>query len=274
MLGAGLLGPKPEPTTPPPSAAPASPAVIASAAPDASRAPLTVAVANGIAPPAAFGGLRAQDPATIVAARAAGGALGEVAVTGLLSVRAADSTCTGAPFGPLTGAPLGPLGPWCERTGILSEAPSPSAGSGPVSRPPHLHVTVPVGVGLPDAVQGAADAGTGRGVPVLVLGRFDEAATPCGQAVPCDAGFIVDRVAWADGVDIEVAPLVAEGLQAGRHPDPFTATLGPDDLPLDRGPGVAHGGRTAGARRRVGRRERPGIRTGLVRPRRGSGDRS
>ncbi len=232
VSGAGLLGPKPEPPAPPPSTAPVPPTAIASAVPDASSAPLTVAIANGVSPPAAFGGLKAQDPATIVAARASGGPLGEVAVTGLLSVRAADAVCTGTPFGPLTGAPFGPLGPWCERTGILLEAPSPSAGSGAVSRPPHLHVTVPVGVRLPDAVQRVPEGGTGRGVPVLVLGRFDAAATPCGQAVPCDAGFIVDRVAWAAGAEIEVAPLVAEGLQAGRHPDPFTTALGPDDIPL------------------------------------------
>jgi hypothetical protein len=217
VIGAGALGPHPAP--PPPAGSPQpSVAPAGSPPPNAQTASATT--------PAAFGDLTAIAPSAVVAARASGRVLGEVAVAGFLHVQPAGDACVTAA--------LGPLGPWCERQGILAEAPWTGSGTSAQFLPPHLHVTIPVGVRLPEASPPADGSVQEQPVPVLVIGRFAPGLPACDQAtVPCDHGFLVDRVAWANGTRMGLTPLVADRLDAGARPDPFTIAIDQEDLPLE-----------------------------------------
>jgi hypothetical protein len=226
IVGAGLLGPKVE-----------GPAARSPRVAEATSGPSTkasgVASATGSEPaasgspeasdavpafPTQFGDLPAAAPSEVRAARQAGGDLAALAVAGVLDI------------GPGPGCddlPDGPLGPWCARSGIIYDDAAPTSGDGATFRQ-HLHVMVPVGVRLPDAVVAAAEDGTPP-VRVLVVGRF----ATVGCAGRCDDGFVVERVAWAAGRQVGITPLLAAPLATGtKRPNPFALALDAADLPL------------------------------------------
>ena len=107
--------------------------------------------------------------------------------------------------------------------------------------PPHLHLTIPAGVRLPQAVEAAGREAVDDGTQVLVIGRFARAAAGCARAPwGCGETFVVERFAWADGVRVGLTPLIAEPLQTGTK----------------RGEPLRHGPRRVGAA--AGRRRSPG----------------
>jgi hypothetical protein len=98
--------------------------------------------------------------------------------------------------------------------------------------PPHLHVTIPIGVRLPPEVERASLVGGGP-IPIVAVGRFapDALCRPGGPR--CDIGFVVERVGWSDGARLDVTPLLEARLgEVARRPDPFQAAVGDEDVPL------------------------------------------
>lgn len=107
----------------------------------------------------------------------------------------------------------------CERRAVLRDDPTPvltDASGSPVWRGvdggPHLHPTIFPGVSMgaaDPAPTGSGDAaGPGerggesvRAVPVIVIGRFDDArlADRRASARHVNEGFVIERLAWADG---------------------------------------------------------------------------
>lgn len=226
VTGAAILGPRPEPPTVPPPAAdvtPASPAAPPSTAPSPSPGPAILVGADDPAP-TQFGDLPASTPGELIAARDGGRSPTTVAVSGYLQVTA-GAGCADQPGGP--------MGPWCVRTGILADWwwTAMSTLTGPV--PPHIHLVVPVGVRLPEAVERTAGSTDEGGAHVLVVGHFDD-ASPCGaNGRSCGDGFVVERFAWADGVRVGLTPLIADRLDTGtQRPNPFMLILDDADMPL------------------------------------------
>jgi hypothetical protein len=94
----------------------------------------------------------------------------------------------------------------CVRRTMLADIPSTRQPSspGPGSRyggiGPHLHPDVPVGVRVPLPVV-QASAGSSHPLQVVVVGRFvaDEPASCAGSGRDCGEGFVIERIAWADG---------------------------------------------------------------------------
>jgi hypothetical protein len=214
VAGAGLLGPRSE--LAPPAAEGTPPAAEAPSAPVPAAGP---AVEDGPPFPIQFGDLGSVSPGDLVAARREGRAPEAVAVGGYLEV---------TPAADCDDAPLGPLGPWCERDGLIAETPWTVASDGAPSRPAHVHLVVPIGVRLPNAV--TIGDGENR---VLVVGRFEGGAGCGGAGDRCDDGFVVERFAWVDGVRVGLAPLIADRLDTGtRRPNPFEIVLDAADLPL------------------------------------------
>ena len=127
-----------------------------------------------------------------------------------------------------------PLGPWCERTGVLSDWAWANGGDFSASVPPHLHVVIPVGVQIPGVIAGSIEAPGGGGSHALVVGRFTPVAGACsGPRRDCDERFTVDRFAWVDGVRVGLTPLVAHRLDTGtKRANPFTLALDAADMPL------------------------------------------
>ncbi len=226
VIAAGILGsrPEPQPSTPAPTAAalvaePLSP-VPATAAPEPAGADEAF---DGLFPNA-FEALAVKRPSALVIARAAGHSFAVAAVAGYLSIGTPDVVCAER-------APE-PPGPWCEREGIIAERSWSRSTGGSGGMPPHLHVTIPIGVRLPAEVEHASLVGGGP-IPVVAIGRF-AADAPCRPGGPrCDIGFVVERVGWADGTWLDVTPLVEPRLgEAARRPDPFRAAVGHGDVPL------------------------------------------
>ena len=221
VVGAGLLGPRPDA-----SPAPTSPTAGSSpvAAP-ASVAPAVIAAGEPAAAPTQFGDLPAWTPGTLPAWPDRARAARTLALTGFLRID-----------GPVDGSCIDeagdPLGPWCERQGILADSRSDSETPAQPF-PPHVHLTIPVGVRLPAAIAGSADAPFDGGSHVLVVGRFGRAASDCRTpARACDERFIVERFAWVDGVRVGLTPLISDRLDTGaRRPNPFLF-LDAADLPL------------------------------------------
>lgn len=225
VMTAGFLGPKTDP--PPEPVAVASPVAGAPPAPSAgsgaSPSPGAGASAADLPPiPVQFGDLGSTTPGALVASRREGGSRAAVAVGGYLRVAPADACAD---------KPGGPLGPWCVRSGALGDTTwAPSADGAPV-RPPHVHLVVPVAVRLPAAVERAARAGGEN--RVLVVGRFGGGAACDDAGSRCDDGFVVERFAWVDGVQVGLTPLVADRLDTGtRRPNPFELVTDAADMPL------------------------------------------
>ena len=226
VSGAGILGtrPEPPPARPPAGeATPASPDAPQFTASSLSPGPVALVAADG-PPPTQFGDLPATTPGELIAARDRGRSPAAVAVSGYLQV---------IPGAGCAARPGGPVGPWCVRTGILADWwwTSMSTLTGPV--PPHIHLVVPVGVRLPEAVARTVDSTGGGGAHVLVVGRFDDASPCTASGRSCGDDFVVERFAWVDGVRVGLTPLVADRLDTGDcRPSPFTLALDDADMPL------------------------------------------
>jgi len=228
-VGAGLAGPKPTPPADAPSLALASPSdttgtSAASALPFV--APTLGPISAQVAFPTQFHSIPVLRPSEVVTSRVAGATSDVVVVAGYLGIDWIDLTCKDVT--------LGATGPWCERRGIILDAPIVSPGnSGPGGRPPHLHLTFPIGVRVPDAVAATAGATPGTTVPAVVIGRFAAGSSCADNLQACDQGFVVDRVAWAAGVDYPLTPLVDPRLSASRRANPFPAADRLGAIPLE-----------------------------------------
>jgi hypothetical protein len=229
-VGAGIAGPKP---TPPPEALVGLPTPSVAASPEApspspSPSP-SVAQNTGaaqVAFPSAFGRLLAIRPSEVLAARLAGTTPDVVVVAGFMDIDWVDLACKDAP--------LGAAGPWCERRGTLYEAPIATLGNtGPGGRPTHLHLTIPIGVRIPDAVAATEGGTAGSTVPAVLVGEFAPGSSCGGGQQACDQGFVVDRVTWAGGLDVALVPLVEPPLDIGRRANPFTVAPSLGVVPLE-----------------------------------------
>jgi hypothetical protein len=204
IVAAGLLGPKPSdaehPSSPPLAAA--SPGASTAAEPPSAPAP-TPPLTGDADFPAAYLSLPALRPSEVLSARSSPeGPPAVLAVAGYLELAGAVNQCA---------ARSATSGPWCDRLGTLAETPWEGQGA----RPPHLHVTIAAGVVLPDALEAADGSSRGIWEPVLVLGRFATPGTCAGDEQACEQGFVVERVAWVDGMTAAVAPLREPGEGAG-----------------------------------------------------------
>ena len=227
VVGAGLLGPRPEPPPPAPSQVADVPDATTLPSPVATPRPVIVAIADDPLPPVEFGGLTVRPVVEALAGREGASPGAVIAVSGFLRMEhPADAACAGESGGV--------LGPWCERPAILAEWwwTSMSTLTGPV--PPHLHLALLAGVRLPEAALAAERDPGGGGAQVVVIGRFATPPAGCpGEPSDCRDVFVVERFAWADGVHVGPTPLIADALQTGtRHASPFGMILGAGDLPL------------------------------------------
>jgi hypothetical protein len=224
----GLAGPKPEPApTPPPALPSRTPGVPSSPVPSPASSPDAVQGNTGSWPAetAAFANMQALDPGEAVARRAGGEADGPIVVRGHLKLDAPDGSCDGGT--------LGQSGPWCPRTGILADRAWAVTGADVDPPPGHLHVTLPPGVRAPDVLGRMSADVSAPPLPVVVVGRFT--GTPCRPTDParCEEPFVVDRVAWADGVRVPLTPLAEDRLETGRRrANPFELAVAPRQTPL------------------------------------------
>ena len=233
VVGAGVLGPRPEPPPPAPSQVAALPSAQPSAVAPATPVPDPAVATDGPVPPAEFEDLPVADIGKVVEIRAGSPQGATLAVSGFLRV-------DGSAGGGCADEPPGSLGPWCKRLGILAARPSMSRSSSTcrilshLHLPPHLHLTIPAGVRLPQAVEAAGREPVDDGTQVLVIGRFARAAAGCARAPwGCGETFVAERFAWADGVRVGLTPLIADPLQTGtKRANPFDTVLGKSELPL------------------------------------------
>ncbi len=227
VVGVGLAGPKP---TPPPEASSLAlaspPDATDSATDEAPIAAATPSPAAQVAFPTQFRSIAALRPSEVLASRMAGATQDVVVVAGYLGIDWIDLTCKDVT--------LGATGPWCERRGLILESPIVTLGNTrPGGRPPHLHLTFPIGVRIPDAVALTAGGAPGTTVPAVVVGRFAAGSTCAGNLQACDRGFVVDRVVWAAGVDYALTPLVDPRLAASRRASPFAVADRMGAIPLE-----------------------------------------
>ena len=147
-----------------------------------------------------------------------------VAVAGYLGVDPAQSGCFDTPGSP--------FGPWCDRRGILAVSPWATSGTAPF--PSHLRVHIPVGVRLPGVIEDGPANTPSAQVPVLVVGRRSVPPAACDGWGPvvCDDELEIDRVAWANGSQMGLTPLVDPRLAIERRPNPFMNALDAADNPL------------------------------------------
>ena len=196
VAAAGALGPAP---TPPPVVASDDPAI---AVADPTITPVVSPPAGPAEAPAAavfpstMAGLDVHGLRWTATARNRGLARGVVAVAGYLGLDAIPDDCRDTR--------LGVFGPFCTRIAVLAEAPWYGAtNSGPDTPGFHLHPQFPVGVRMPSQSAFVAISPSTRTPPVVLLGRFgDDRAERC---VPggrhCGQEFVVERVAWVDGIE-------------------------------------------------------------------------
>lgn len=210
VVGVGLAGPsvRVRPAAMPSASTPADgTAVAASPSPGGDPATAAHPVAEGDTGfPSNVDDVPVRTVVHALAARVAGSG-GVIAVAGFLGVMAAPAACGDDS--------LGTLGPLCERSAILAEWPwSPTGSDSFAGIGPHIHVRVPVGVRLPDAVARSLPGAGGAPPPVVAIGRFD-ALPPSGcsaAGVPCDEGFSLDGIAWAGGAAFPLRPVIDAGI--------------------------------------------------------------
>jgi hypothetical protein len=220
VVGAGLLGPKVEP--PPPAPSPQASAV---PRPTATPGAAVTAADDDHVPPATVGGLPVEPVEMVLARRDAVPPGVVVAVDGYLRVDEARAAAC-------VDGSAGGLGPWCERSALLAAWWRASdAAVGPF--PPHLHVAVPAGVRLPEAVLAAGQRPAGA-AHVVVIGRFGLPPAGCpGEPSGCEEVLVAERVVWVNGTPAGLTPLVADALQAGtKRANPFSLRLDSGELPL------------------------------------------
>ena len=229
VAGVGLAGPKPTPSPELPSlallATPTTPTPSATAVTSPSTGLPPDPAAAQLAFPSQFRTILARRPSEVLAARMAGEAPEVSVVAGYLGISWLDLACKDAP--------LGAAGPWCERRGTISDAPFATLGNTALGgRPPHLHVTFPIGVQVPGAVAATEGQTAGSSVPALVVGRFSPSSSCTADPQACDQGFVVDRVVWANGLDYPLTPLIEPQLGSRPRPDPFIVPARLDAVPL------------------------------------------
>jgi len=196
VVGAGILGPRPEPPAPPPSAA----AVVPPApGPAASPGPLVALLpAPSFPTVAADLAVRSVPDAQVQLAQSTGQ---PIAVAGWLTDLQAVDACPMA-----KGDTRGPLAPICARRALLLVA-------GPANADPtvHLHVLIPPGVRLPAAFE---DGLPDPPMAVVLVGRAPAMGSPC-TASPrgCGEQLTADRVMWADGAPFDPGPVFDAGLE-------------------------------------------------------------
>lgn len=227
VLGVGLLGPKPEPAAPvpsavPPEAAPATPAV-SPGGDSASTRPADLAGA----PPATVASIRVRSVSATLETWRAGDGAAIVAVAGYLRGGGNAMTC-----GVETVLP----GSACARPVVIAETPvSSSSGAGSSGRGAQIHAVVPPGVLLPGD-PGGPTANAGGSYPfVVVIGRFGASDAGCtGDLRGCEDPFTVERIAWADGESVAIVPGAQASLAASASdpvvvdtPRATRAALGP-----------------------------------------------
>jgi hypothetical protein len=193
VVGAGLLGPRPEPPAPLPSLR----AEAAEATP-AARTPVPALLAGpgpGFPTVVASLGVRTIPEAQADLVATPGG---PIAVAGILVDLSAGEGCAAA-----KDDTRGALSPLCARRARLVPGPGAARGG------PHLHVLVPPGVRLPPAFE---DTVPDVPMPVVLVGRGPVA--PCTpDARGCGETLTADLVAWADGRPFEPGPVFDAGLQ-------------------------------------------------------------
>lgn len=190
IVGAGILGPKPEPPASLPSLAAVSPDPLPSV-----PAPVLVA-GPGPGFPTVVANLGVR---SILEARAEMAARpGQpIAVAGILERVETGDGCPSARDD--TRRLLSPL---CARRARLVLEPAAARGE------PHLHVLVPPGVRLPPAFE---DAAPDAPMPVVLVGRGPTA--PCAaDERGCGGTLTADLVAWADGAAFEPGVIFDAGL--------------------------------------------------------------
>jgi hypothetical protein len=226
VVGAGTLGAQPMP--PDPSPVPARSREAIAPSPDApAPTPLDLRAAF----PSRVLGLAPRSVADLLDLRRAA-ALGDElqAVLGYVTVRPGTSDCF---IGDETGATLPMVqATGCRREVMLADTDTPLLGwsngevtwLGPAG-PEHLHAPVFPGVSLadleilvaqrpPTTIDGTAGAGDVPApivpVPALVIGRFDDprVADPRSSVRHVNETFVVERVAWADGIFQDHAAIV------------------------------------------------------------------
>lgn len=233
VVAAGVLGPRTEPPPAPPPATAAAPSQadgpasgppsspVASAGPAATPAPWAIEDA----PPRAFDGIEVVPLATLVQQHAASRTMGLVAIDGWLAFPETSVACAATP--------LGAMGPWCRRMGIIAAEPWTSIGAITRPLPAHLRVTVPVGIRLAEPLLATTDAAGGAPVRVLLLGWFGREGRACDSAMwgACEAGFIVERIVYAEGSRVGLTTLLAPGLDREPRANPL-ASVADQGIPL------------------------------------------
>jgi hypothetical protein len=203
FLGAGLLGPKPEPVAPDASLSPViADASLVPAVPDPSAAPAAVILPSGPGPgfPTVAAGLNVLSVPEAQTALATGQGH-PLAVAGYLDgLRTADACPASA------GDTRGLLSPLCERRVRLVVASAGATNPGA-----HLHVRMPPGVRLPAAFE---DATPDAPMQVVIVGRGEVPGAPCWVAARgCGEQMTADLVAWADGGPFNPGPVFDAGLE-------------------------------------------------------------
>jgi hypothetical protein len=197
IVGAGVVGPRPESTPPPASPSATDPVTVATAAPDTlAVVPDTLA---GFPDAGAGLAVRSIAEAEPLLARADGA---PIAVAGWLGTLQADPACTTA-----TGDTRGILSPLCERRMRLEPGPAASAAAA------HLHVRVPPGVRLPPPFEwpGAERADP---IPVVLVGRAAQPDAACaGSSRGCGEQLELDLVTWAGDSPFQPGVIFDAGLE-------------------------------------------------------------
>jgi hypothetical protein len=205
VIGAGVLGPRPEP--PALEASPGAPPLG-----DASQLADDPSLTAETAPPRqipagpvpSFPTVAADLEVLAVPAaqpRLAGADGLPIAVAGYLSDVSGPAACAAA-----MGDTRRLLSPLCERLARLITADQGAADPGV-----HLHVRIPPGVRLPPAFE---DAGPDEPMPVVIVGRAEEPGAPCtSSARGCGERLVADRVTWANGAAFDPGPVFDAGLE-------------------------------------------------------------
>ncbi|HYO42350.1 MAG TPA: hypothetical protein VES19_04060 [Candidatus Limnocylindrales bacterium] len=197
IVGAGLLGPKPEPPAPLPSLAAEAP----STAPDGEAQPDDETPPN---PLPAFPAVAAD--LEVLSVPAAQPRLAEangrpLAVAGLLGSIGTAETCDAA-----AGDTRRLLSPLCDRSARLLVA-------GPAGADPgaHIHVRIPAGVRLPSAFERPPGP---ESMAVVIVGRSEPPGSSCGTSRRgCGERMTADRVMWADGAPFDPGAVFDAGLE-------------------------------------------------------------
>jgi hypothetical protein len=208
VVAAGVLGGNG------PGARPSAVALTRTPAPSPPTRPVDPAPApTSASPPATIDGLRVRLVTDVVAERASGRlppADELVAVAGYLSLPGLAGMCLDTGDGERD-----VLDPLCERAALLTWTTWSLDGGDFSGIGPHVHLRVPIGVRLPDAIGRTTGAASDRQVEVVVIGRVDPApGGPCSAGSVCETSLRLDDVAWQlDGTSAS-GPVLGPGISS------------------------------------------------------------